>query len=1083
MEGENQLACDFLPKLDGKTIKCNGLRRDYLERVPEVLLVHLKRFEYDVASYSMAKVKEKFTFPMVLNVHRYTRAGVEAADARENQGDSNAERKGDMSEKEPLLSDDANLADSKSADLSDFDYELVGVIVHDGASEQSGHYYSFAKNVDSGEWFKFNDTTVSKFSLRNVESEWFGGKTMVPYTDYTGQPVGNSMKEEMRNNSAYMLVYRRKQEAGNGSGQNSLPHEDLANKKCDTDTKGAILREVWKSNDISIRSHLLFENQFFSFMQRAFAEVSHESLTGTGDKQVRHILDFVDFFERLVAKTRNYKNGISTWTDAISQHLGSCPAACLQILKNADLTCIRENLIRNSQSHVRNAFANIYFAAAKNFAESRESELEKYIESISESTPSVGDTTDVSKITTESETKAKTYEETRAGASESHAEDQRESDPLFSFMKNLHAEILEFKSLVQDSKWRNWGEFFSLIRKMAGVPILRKYMSSVGLHNTLLMFFGGSLPGMERWSVTVKHPQYGPPKFEAVLDAAAAIFEEPTAPRFFRPEEAATDSIILDLFRENTRLSVLQRMLTALAPHSNRFSKAVCIQVLKKYAESYLLQSIGPTLWDMLESAVVVQNEHSADLYKTILQHHEYGIIPRIRNGTCADAYQHTAKTTTTFIRLLVDLSKASKGFATLVQPHNSMLHTAVVWLEEKAENSTHVVSVTEHREESLALMRELAKLCSYKIVEQRGDGPLSVEDGLSVYGWHKEMPSSPKYFDSKTIVIDCPARCSGSVIKIRYRFGPVPRDGLGAVVMGVGAFERVPDIIKIKNPTASSTTAEIREPEHSQSAADADANTDADADTCRPRFQVGDYVSVVHRSFEYTTIDDCPLYAKRYAAVIHSMTIEGETITYRVVYDDGEVDGHVRETFIEPLANRTPPEKNAMRLKRFTTVGGDAEAKETQSFILSEPLRVDRGDYIGVFQVQYPPRMAFWGKWPRAQPVRYKLFIGQKMGAHPTSVGDVVHRMGHSSECPAMSLVVRHDDSLRDLLTLLSEVFPKQISSAMFRRIFEYSGTVLSEEMFDMEELDVFSTPPPPPPPPASLPSTNPPPPKTRDV
>ena len=35
MEGENQLACDFLPKTEeGKEQRCNGLRRDVLNELP-----------------------------------------------------------------------------------------------------------------------------------------------------------------------------------------------------------------------------------------------------------------------------------------------------------------------------------------------------------------------------------------------------------------------------------------------------------------------------------------------------------------------------------------------------------------------------------------------------------------------------------------------------------------------------------------------------------------------------------------------------------------------------------------------------------------------------------------------------------------------------------------------------------------------------------------------------------------------------------------------------------------------------------------------------------------------------------------
>ncbi len=45
-------------------------------------------------------------------------------------------------------------------------------MIHSGTSE-GGHYYSLIK-IDN-EWFKFNDETVSKFDINELERESFGG--------------------------------------------------------------------------------------------------------------------------------------------------------------------------------------------------------------------------------------------------------------------------------------------------------------------------------------------------------------------------------------------------------------------------------------------------------------------------------------------------------------------------------------------------------------------------------------------------------------------------------------------------------------------------------------------------------------------------------------------------------------------------------------------------------------------------------------------------------------------------------------------------------------------------------------------
>ncbi len=52
-------------------------------------------------------------------------------------------------------------------------YRLKGVVIHSGTSE-GGHYYSLIKV--NNEWFKFNDETVTRFSLSDLEREAFGGE-------------------------------------------------------------------------------------------------------------------------------------------------------------------------------------------------------------------------------------------------------------------------------------------------------------------------------------------------------------------------------------------------------------------------------------------------------------------------------------------------------------------------------------------------------------------------------------------------------------------------------------------------------------------------------------------------------------------------------------------------------------------------------------------------------------------------------------------------------------------------------------------------------------------------------------------
>lgn len=98
------------------------LRRACLKDIPDNLIFHLKRFDYDVMSGQRSKINDQFEFP-----HRIDMA--------------------------PYHVDYQKDADPPSEpDL----FELSGVLVHSGTAE-SGHYYSYIRerppnSADSNSW-------------------------------------------------------------------------------------------------------------------------------------------------------------------------------------------------------------------------------------------------------------------------------------------------------------------------------------------------------------------------------------------------------------------------------------------------------------------------------------------------------------------------------------------------------------------------------------------------------------------------------------------------------------------------------------------------------------------------------------------------------------------------------------------------------------------------------------------------------------------------------------------------------------------------------------------------------------------
>lgn len=121
--------------------------------LPDVLFVLIKRFEMDMETFAFSKHNDLFEFPEDLDMSSYT--------------------------------DDAT--DSRK------DYDLYGILVHSGATDE-GHYYCYLKI--NGNYYKFNDTTVYEASKEEAIERNFGGKHPYDGTDLQF--------------SAYYLIYMRK---------------------------------------------------------------------------------------------------------------------------------------------------------------------------------------------------------------------------------------------------------------------------------------------------------------------------------------------------------------------------------------------------------------------------------------------------------------------------------------------------------------------------------------------------------------------------------------------------------------------------------------------------------------------------------------------------------------------------------------------------------------------------------------------------------------------------------------------------------------------------------------------------------
>ncbi|KAG5780405.1 hypothetical protein H9Q73_005933 [Fusarium xylarioides] len=165
MEGDNKYKCSTCDR------HVDAVKRACLKDVPDNVIFHLKRFDFNLRTLQRNKINDYFSFPDQIDMRPYT---IE------------------------------HLSNPKS-DIEEDIFELVGVLVHAGTAE-SGHYYSYIRERPTSSnrplWVEFNDDLVTPWDPAQMEYSTFGGTDHRPIYDNNGILYD-------KNFSAYMLFYQR----------------------------------------------------------------------------------------------------------------------------------------------------------------------------------------------------------------------------------------------------------------------------------------------------------------------------------------------------------------------------------------------------------------------------------------------------------------------------------------------------------------------------------------------------------------------------------------------------------------------------------------------------------------------------------------------------------------------------------------------------------------------------------------------------------------------------------------------------------------------------------------------------------
>ncbi|XP_028175087.1 probable ubiquitin carboxyl-terminal hydrolase FAF-X [Ostrinia furnacalis] len=300
LEGADAYHCD----------KCNKkvvtVKRLCLNKLPPVLVIQLKRFEYDFEKVCAIKFNDYFEFPRELDVEPYTAWGLARAEGDETLWEGGEEK------------------------TPETHYQLSGIVVHSGQAS-GGHYYSYVllrdNGSETGRWVKLDDGDVSECVMHDDEemkAQCFGGEYMGEVFDPMLKRV--LYKRQKRWWNAYMLFYTRKDTIETSSLEQSMKNLTLK--------ESAIPRPIWLSvrrgNIAFSHNQDQFSLEHFNFMkklccmrlqvlpgsQSAVWSKEHEEMSMLSVQLATKFLFQVGFHTK-----KTLRGPAADWHDILCQHL------------------------------------------------------------------------------------------------------------------------------------------------------------------------------------------------------------------------------------------------------------------------------------------------------------------------------------------------------------------------------------------------------------------------------------------------------------------------------------------------------------------------------------------------------------------------------------------------------------------------------------------------------------------------------------------------------------------------------------------------------------------------------------------
>lgn len=233
LENENCYFCE----------RCASLQRAekvmHVVTAPEYLILTLLRFSYDATCHVRRKILDNVGIPLHMSLplrqHGISASLSSSTAATSSSSDSpesgeNLAKKLKPSQKEDGMTENGTNSETNDSDLETLSvpYVLSSVVVHSGMSSESGHYYSYGRNVSSTDGYvaspcpktqeSSESSTASQEEMGCADqksTDWFlFNDSRVTFTNFESlQNVTGRFPKD----TAYVLIYRKQEVSGQPS--------------------------------------------------------------------------------------------------------------------------------------------------------------------------------------------------------------------------------------------------------------------------------------------------------------------------------------------------------------------------------------------------------------------------------------------------------------------------------------------------------------------------------------------------------------------------------------------------------------------------------------------------------------------------------------------------------------------------------------------------------------------------------------------------------------------------------------------------------------------------------------------------